>query len=137
MTRDALNAFCRTLPVTTHVVQWGEADVWKVGGKVFAIIGGTPGQPTVSFKVSEIAFDVLKEQAGLRPAPYLASRGMTWIQHFGKPGLRAAELRDIIRQSHAIVAQGLTKKARAALGLDTLAPVRAPRGKPARRRAGT
>jgi predicted DNA-binding protein (MmcQ/YjbR family) len=129
MTRDALNAFCRTLPVTTHVVQWGESDVWKVGGKVFAIIGGTPGQPTVSFKVSEIAYDVLKEQPGLRPAPYLASRGMKWIQHFGKPGLRDAELREIVRQSHVIVAQGLPKKTRTALGLDA----QVQRRKPARR----
>jgi predicted DNA-binding protein (MmcQ/YjbR family) len=118
MKRDALNAFCRSLPVTTHVVQWGESDVWKVGGKVFAIIGGPDGRPTVSFKVSDIAYDLLKDQAGLRPAPYLASRGMTWIQHFGRPGLRAAELRDYLRQSHAIVARGLPKKTRAALGLD-------------------
>ncbi len=119
MTRDALNAFCRTLPATTHVVQWGEADVWKVGGKVFAIIGGSERQPTVSFKVSDIAFDLLKDQRGLRPAPYLASRGMKWIQHFARPGLRTPELRDYIRQSHMIVARGLSKKTRAALGLET------------------
>ena len=37
MTRDEYNAFCASLPATTHVVQWGGADVWKVGGKVFAI----------------------------------------------------------------------------------------------------
>jgi predicted DNA-binding protein (MmcQ/YjbR family) len=60
---------------------------------------------------------MLKEQAGLRPAPYLASRGMKWIQHFAKPGLSDAGLRDYIRQSHAIVAQGLSKKKRIALGL--------------------
>jgi predicted DNA-binding protein (MmcQ/YjbR family) len=119
MTRDAINAFCRALPVATHVVQWGESDVWKVGGKVFAIVGGPKGQPSVSFKVSDIAFDMLKEQPGLRPAPYLASRGMKWIQHFGKPGLRAPELREYLTQSHAIVSRGLSKKARTALGLGT------------------
>ncbi len=28
-----------SLPATTHVVQWGGAHVWKVGGKVFAVGG--------------------------------------------------------------------------------------------------
>jgi len=27
MTRDEFNAFCAALPQTTHVVQWGNADV--------------------------------------------------------------------------------------------------------------
>ncbi|MFG1379951.1 MmcQ/YjbR family DNA-binding protein, partial [Xanthobacter autotrophicus] len=60
---------------------------------------------------------VLKAQPGLRPAPYLASRGLKWIQHHAKPGLTDAELCDYIRQSHAIVSQGLSKKMRAELGL--------------------
>ena len=33
MTYEEFNAFCGSLPATTHVVQWGGADVWKVGGK--------------------------------------------------------------------------------------------------------
>ncbi len=37
MNQRQFNAFCKTLPATTHVVQWGGASVWKVGGKVFAI----------------------------------------------------------------------------------------------------
>jgi predicted DNA-binding protein (MmcQ/YjbR family) len=31
------NAFCGSFEATSHVVQWGGAHVWKVGGKVFAI----------------------------------------------------------------------------------------------------
>ena len=111
------NAFCRSLPATTHVVQWGGAHVWKVGGKVFAIGGLGEGQPGFTFKVSDIAYEMLKSRPGLRPAPYLASRGMTWIQHFARPGLSDAGLRDYIRKSHAIVSQGLSKKKRIELGL--------------------
>ena len=75
------NGFCATLPATTHVVQWGGAHVWKVGGKVFAIGGhDREGEVFVTFKCSDMTFDVLKEQPGCRPAPYLASRGMKWIQ---------------------------------------------------------
>src|SRR6185312_1475567 len=117
MTYDEFNAFCRSLPATTYVVQWGGSHVWKVGGKVFAIGGWQPAAPIFTFKVSDIAYEMLKEQAGLRPALYLDSRGMQWIQHFAKPGLSDAGLRDYIRQSHAIVAQGLSKKKRIALGL--------------------
>ena len=120
MTLDAIDAFCRSLPATNFVIQWGGAHVWKVGGKVFAIAGeASEGArtPRVSFKVSDIAYEMLQQRPGLRPAPYLASRGMKWIQHFAKPGLNDDGLRDYIRQSHAIVARGLSKKKRAALGL--------------------
>ena len=119
MTFREFNAFCRALPATTYVVQWGGSHVWKVGGKVFAIGSGQDVTPHVTFKVSDIAYEMLKDEPGLRPAPYLASRGMKWIQHFAKPGLSNAELRDYIRQSHLIVAQGLPKKRRIELGLGT------------------
>jgi predicted DNA-binding protein (MmcQ/YjbR family) len=119
MTYEKFNAFCRTLPATTYVMQWGGSHVWKVGGKVFAIASGTERQPGFTFKVSDVAYEMLQQQPGLRPAPYLASRGMKWIQHYAKPGLSDAGLRDYIRQSHAIVAQGLSKKRRIELGLVT------------------
>ncbi len=120
MTYDDYNAFCRALPATSYVVQWGGSHVWKVGGKVFAIGGWAFETPAFTFKVSGISYELLKEQPGLRPAPYLASRGMTWIQHYAKPGLADDELRDYIRQSYRIVSQGLTKKKQRELGLNEL-----------------
>ncbi|HLN25947.1 MAG TPA: MmcQ/YjbR family DNA-binding protein [Patescibacteria group bacterium] len=120
MTYEEFNAFCRTLPATTHVVQWGGADVWKVGGKVFVIAGWENDEPSFVFKVSDVSFMILKEQPGLGPAPYLASRGLKWIQHYAKPGLADDDLQDYIRRSHAIVARGLSKKMRVELGLDGL-----------------
>ncbi|MGE0660968.1 MAG: MmcQ/YjbR family DNA-binding protein [Reyranellaceae bacterium] len=112
------NAFCASLPATTYVVQWGGAHVWKVGGKVFAI-GGWEGRawPGITFKVTPLSYDMLKTQAGLRPAPYLASRGMKWIQHYGKPGLSAKELKSYLCLSHRLVGLGLSKRKRAELGL--------------------
>ena len=119
MNQAKFNAFCRALPATTYVVQWGGSHVWKVGGKVFAIGSEEGDKPAYTFKVSDIAYEVLKDEPGLRPAPYLASRGLKWIQHFAKPGLSDAGLRDYIRQSHLMVAQGLSKKKRIELGLAT------------------
>jgi predicted DNA-binding protein (MmcQ/YjbR family) len=118
MIYDEFNTFCGALAAATYVVQWGGSHVWKVGGKVFAIGGWEEAEPSFTFKVSDIAYEMLKEQPGLRPAPYLASRGLKWIQHFAKPGLSDQGLRDYLTQSHAIVAQGLSKRKRAELGLD-------------------
>ena len=116
MTYDEFNGFCRGLAATTYVVQWGGSHVWKVGGKVFAIGGWGEGEAAFTFKASEIAYEMLRDRPGLRPAPYLASRGMKWIQHYGKPGLPDADLKDYLRQSHGIVARGLPKKKQRELG---------------------
>ncbi len=117
MTYDEFNAFCEALPATTYVMQWGGSHVWKVGGKVFAIGGWVEEEAGFTFKVSEISFEILKDEPGLRPAPYLASRGFKWIQHYAQPGLADAELKDYLRESHRIVGLGLSKKKQRELGL--------------------
>ena len=117
MTRKDFNAFCATLPAATHAVQWGNADVWKVGGKVFAICGWNEGRDAFTFKAGEVAFNVLRDQPGIRPAPYLASRGFKWLQVHDMPGLPDTELRDHVRASHEMVAAKLTRAVRADLGL--------------------
>ena len=117
MTYDEYNAFCGSLPAATYVQQWGGAHVWKVGGKVFAIGGWRDDYPAITFKAGEIGYEVLKDQPGFRPAPYLASRGMKWIQHYTQPGPSDEEMRDHIRHSYDLVIQGLSKKKRRELGL--------------------
>ncbi|MDQ6432846.1 MmcQ/YjbR family DNA-binding protein [Mesorhizobium sp. LHD-90] len=119
MTLDDYNAFCAALPATTHVVQWGGAHVWKVGGKVFAIAGWSDGEVlAVTFKTSEMAYDILKEQPGCRPAPYLASRGMKWIQRISAASMDDGALKDYLRESRRLVVLGLTRKVRSDLGLN-------------------
>lgn len=118
MTLEDYNAFCASLPHTSHVVQWGGAHVWKVAGKVFAICGWSgKDELAVTFKCSEAAYDILQEQPGLRPAPYLASRGMKWIQRQTPETMDDATLLEYLRESHRIVASGLPKKTQRALGL--------------------
>ena len=117
MTRDDLNQFCASQPQATHVVQWGNADVYTVGGKAFAIIGMGESGNTVTFTASDMAFEILSDSPGLRPAPYMASRGLKWIQHYAEPGLSDDSLRDHIRASYDMVVAGLTGKKRSDLGL--------------------
>ena len=118
MTYDEFNAFCGSLTATTYVQQWGGAHVWKVGGKVFAIGGWRDEYPAITFKAGEIGYEVLKDQPGFRPAPYLASRGMKWIQHYTQPGPSDDEMREHIVHSYRLVAAGLSKKKQRELGLN-------------------
>jgi predicted DNA-binding protein (MmcQ/YjbR family) len=74
----------------------------------------------VTFKVSDIAYDILREQPGLRPAPYLASRGMKWIQRRTAESMDDGALRDYLRESHRLVAAKLTRRLCDALGLNGL-----------------
>jgi predicted DNA-binding protein (MmcQ/YjbR family) len=118
MTLDDYNSLCASLPQTTHVVQWGGAHVWKVGGKVFAIGGWNDGEQLfVTFKCSEMAYDILKDQPGCRPAPYLASRGMKWIQRQTSQSMDDDALKDYLGESHRLVVLKLTKQTRKELGL--------------------
>ena len=115
----AYNAFCDSLPHSTHVVQWGGSHVWKIGGKVYAV-GGWQDEEAhlfVSFKVTPIAFEVLKDEPGIRPAPYLASRGMKWLQWMSDETLSDDGLKEHIEMSYQIVGSGLTKKLQRELGL--------------------
>ena len=115
MTPAAFNAFCTTLPQSTHVVQWGGADVWKVGGKVYAIAGWLEDVGlSVSFKVTPIGYEILSDAEGCRPAPYLASRGMKWIQ---ARGIADDDLVDHVRGSYDLITAALPKKTRRELGL--------------------
>lgn len=117
MTLNEFNAFCERLPAATYVVQWGGSHVWKAGGKVFAIGSLLDERLAVTFKVSALSYEILRGQPGLRPAPYLASRGLTWIQAYGAAGLAGEDLRDYLRQSHVLITAGLSKRKRAELGL--------------------
>ncbi len=53
----------------------------------------------VTFKVSPMSYDILKEQKGLRPAPYLASRGMTWIQRVDDSSMDDLALKDYLKKA--------------------------------------
>jgi predicted DNA-binding protein (MmcQ/YjbR family) len=116
---NAFNQFCQSLAHCAHVVQWGGAHVWKVGGakgKMFAIGWPEATGLLVTFKVSPLAYDILKEQKGLIPAPYLASRGMTWIQRVTDATMDDAALKDYLRESHRLCALGLSKAVQKQLG---------------------
>jgi predicted DNA-binding protein (MmcQ/YjbR family) len=108
---------CSALPGTRYVMQWGDAHVWKVGEKVFALGREQQDGMHVSFKVSEMTWEVFRDAEGVRPAPYLASRGLKWLQRTDDRAMDDAALIELIGDSHRLAAANLTKKRRAELGL--------------------
>ncbi len=133
MTLDEYNQYCSSLPHAHKVVQWGGAHVWKIDKKMFAVggwqerevrsaegaIGNVKSEEVyITFKVGEIAFEILSEVEGCRPAPYLASRGMKWIQRTGKGYMSDVDLKTYIKDSYVLVSKNLTKKKQKELGLN-------------------
>jgi predicted DNA-binding protein (MmcQ/YjbR family) len=114
---EAFEAWCLSRPAAHKVVQWGGSSVYKLGPKVFAIAGlGRGGPPAYTFKVSDIAYELLIEHGFGRPAPYL--RGAKWVQLTGQDVLPDEELKAYLDQAHALVAAKLTRAMRKTLGLE-------------------
>jgi predicted DNA-binding protein (MmcQ/YjbR family) len=99
------------MPAVSKVIQWGGADVYKVGGKVFAICGLAGG---LSFKVTPIGFVVLTEDGPGRQAPYLAKGH--WV-NVALDGAADADLADWLTTAHSLIAAKLTRKLKAELRL--------------------
>jgi len=77
---------------------------------MFAVGRWDNDEPAITFKVSEVAYEILKQSPGLRPAPYLASRGTTWLQLFGKSCLPDDDIRQYIRTSYVIISNTRPKR---------------------------
>ena len=70
----------------------------------------------ISFKVSDIAYEVLTEDGRARPAPYMARN--KWVNLPRIDDWPDDELAEHLAIAHSIVAAKLTRKARKELGLD-------------------
>lgn len=113
MDRAGVGRVCLALPQATLDHPFGEDhDTYKVGGKMFAMVGGEGG---VSFKVSDIAYEVLTESGRARPAPYMARA--KWVHLDDPADWPDDDLADHLASAHALIVGKLTKKARADLGL--------------------
>jgi predicted DNA-binding protein (MmcQ/YjbR family) len=113
MDRAGIGRVCRALPAVTLEHSFGEDyDVYKVGGRMFALVSGSRG---LSFKVSDIAYEVLTESGRAAPAPYLARA--RWVHLANPADWPDDDLVGHLAIAHGLIAAKLTKKARAELGL--------------------
>ena len=113
MDRAGVGRVCLALPAATLDHPFGDDhDAYRVGGKMFCMVGAMGG---ISFKVSDIAYEVLTESGRARPAPYMARNKWVNLPRIGD--WPDDELAEHLVIAHSIVAAKLTRKARAALGL--------------------
>jgi predicted DNA-binding protein (MmcQ/YjbR family) len=112
MAPDELDAFCRALPGATMEVLWGADNVYKVGGRMFAVMGPNG---TASFKANDVAFEMLVETGAARPAPYMARA--KWVFLDDLAAMPSDDLRTYLKQAHALIAARLSGRMRQSLGI--------------------
>ena len=109
MNIEWVREFCLSLPHTTEHLQWEIDLVFKVGGKMFAVVPTEPGHLWMSMKCSSEEFAELIERQGIIPAPYLARA--KWVALESEDALPRAEVQKLLRTAHALVFAKLPKKA--------------------------
>lgn len=114
MTPHAARKLMLAFPGATANVQWGEDHVFKIGGKMFAVIGMQGGKFSgLSFKSAPDSFALLTELPGIRPAPYLARA--QWVALDDLAALPAEQLAAYLRRAYEIVLGNLPRKQQASI----------------------
>lgn len=124
MTPAAIRKLCLSLPGATESIQWGGERVFKVGGKMFAVISAERTADAMSFKASDESFRLLTTLPGLVPAPYLARA--QWVKIEPLSSLPDRDLTAYLRRAYEIVVAALPKKARDSLATNRTASETSP-----------
>jgi len=114
MDLESVRAYCLSFPHATENVQWGNDLVFKIAGKMFAVVVLEGASKYVmSFKCTPEKFTELTEQDGIDPAPYSARYHWVAVERFDVMGEK--ELKTLLRNSYDLVRDKLPKKVRAQL----------------------
>jgi predicted DNA-binding protein (MmcQ/YjbR family) len=97
---DSIRAYCLSFPRATEKLQWGDALCFKVGGKMFAVLG--LDDLRLTFKCTPDRFAELIEREDIHPAPYVGR--YKWVMLDRLDALRSDELKESIRLSYEMVA---------------------------------
>jgi len=103
---DSIRAFCLAFPKATEKLQWGEELCFKVGGKIFVMLGLDTLR--LCFKCTPDMFAELIEREDIRPAPYVGRYKWVMLDRLDAAG--DVELQDLIRQSFDMVSAQVPKK---------------------------
>src|SRR5580765_8536386 len=112
---ETLRRYCLSLPHATEGIQWGNDLLFRLGGKIFAVVALERTPICISFKCTPEEFAELTEREGIIPAPYMARNN--WVMLENLDVLPRTELKRLIKDSYGMVAAKLTKKVQAQLGL--------------------
>lgn len=85
--------------------------MFKVSGKMFAVLSGESAKMrSVSFKCSDIAFEMLTQREGVIPAPYLARAKWVRLDHLRV--MPDSEIKAYLVDAHRLIVEKLPKKLR-------------------------
>jgi len=104
---DWVREFCLSRPHTAEKLQWGDALVFKVGGKMYAVVSLEPDETWISFKCSPEEFAALVERQGVIPAPYLARA--QWVALETEDALSRDEIQRLLAEAHSLIFAKLPK----------------------------
>jgi len=102
MNADSIRKYCLSFPNATENLQWEDDLCFKVGGKIFVILGLDSVPPRLCFKCAPEKFAELCEREDIRPAPYVGR--YKWVMLDRLDALPDGELQDCIWQSYEMVA---------------------------------
>jgi predicted DNA-binding protein (MmcQ/YjbR family) len=105
MNADAIREFCLAFPDATEKLQWGDELCFKIGGKIFLMLG--LDHPRLCFKCTPENFAELIERTDIHPAPYVGR--YKWVMLDRMDALGWNELRELIGQSYTMVAANAPK----------------------------
>lgn len=115
MTFGSLRDYCIALPGATESFPFGDsALVFKVEGKMFALLAMDPRPPKISLKCDpQRAVELRERTPAVQPGYHMNKRHWNTIESDGS--LSAEELRELIDHSYDLVVASLPKAARARL----------------------
>ncbi|SIO14741.1 Predicted DNA-binding protein, MmcQ/YjbR family [Rhodovulum sp. ES.010] len=113
MTEDQIVAFCDSLPGTTRSQPFGaDIEVWKIGGKIFALMATGSGRVSVKCADPDYA-EMLISVGRAGKAPYLPRGG--WIAVTAHD-LDDDEIAHRLRESYDTVRSRLPRRVQRGLG---------------------
>ncbi len=106
MNVDSIREYCLSFPNSKENLQWGDNLCFKVGGKIFVILG--LDELRVCFKSAPDVFAELVEREDIRPAPYVGR--YKWVMLARLDAVSDNEFREFVRQSYEMVSTKIPKK---------------------------
>jgi predicted DNA-binding protein (MmcQ/YjbR family) len=103
---DSIREYCLSFPNSKENLQWGDNLCFKVGGKIFVILGLEELQ--VCFKTAPDVFAELMEREDIRPAPYVGR--YKWVMLDRLDAVSDDQFRELVRQSYEMVSTKVPKK---------------------------
>lgn len=115
MNIESVRKYCLSLPHVTEDVQWQSDLLFRIGNKMFAVVGLEPSSHhCMSLKCTPETFAELTEREGIVPAPYVARYHWVALERFDAVPER--ELKALLTKAYELVRDKLPRKVR--VGLD-------------------